>query len=645
HERATRERELYRRWRVVRGDPWEKNLAALLDGGPIDLVCFTGDAADWGKAEEFEAATNFFHGMLERLNVALDRFFLIPGNHDIDRSIESDAWQSFHESLQRGADHLGVARWMAGTGPAPLGFDEAWREAIVTRQSAYRTWVREALRRPELDPSCSRHGTLGYTRTIHLSRLDFPIHIIGLDTAWLCGQQEESGRLRLTDSQVLALVTDAQGAPLPGLRLALMHHPLSDLADGTECRRLLAEHVDFVLRGHLHETELEMWADPDDRRLPHFATGCLYEGWEGDRYPNACQVVTLNLDSQGHPISAEAHFRAWSPRGHWHDDDSRYRGTQQGRLVWQLVRERIAVTGPVKCYDPWNPAKPPRFVGRLPALRRLEAALQENRSVSIVGDRRIGKSSVLETWAEMLSERGRIVRCVSGEGPEGASIAAFVAAVTGSDAPDNSDGAADALSRWAAQIAPEGLPPSVLVDELDGMLETFEQRFFERLRGMLGRISFVVATRDPIDLIYRKLQRTSPWENRLELIRLGLLEQTAAAELIEQGRSILDPSEMEMMDEWCGRHALFLQLLGRHLVDAKQYGDTTDMALDLFQAEADARLRELWRALSEAERQRLKESCAGQSIDTRSLKTRGLISEDGRPFGRVLSQWVKEMQT
>ncbi|MDN5850067.1 MAG: hypothetical protein L0H63_10625, partial [Nitrococcus sp.] len=54
HERATREREPYRRWRVVRGDPWERNLAALLEDGPIDLVCFTGDAADWGKAEEFE---------------------------------------------------------------------------------------------------------------------------------------------------------------------------------------------------------------------------------------------------------------------------------------------------------------------------------------------------------------------------------------------------------------------------------------------------------------------------------------------------------------------------------------------------------------------------------------------------------------
>jgi hypothetical protein len=643
HERAMREAEPWRRWRVVRGDPWERNVAALLEDGPVDLVCFTGDAADWGKVEEFDAATHLFTSLLERLHLGFDRLFLIPGNHDIDRNLEEEAWRSFHGALQETRDGLGLARWIAANGSAPPGFAEGWRDAVLSRQTAYRNWVSKKLGRAELAPENHRHGKLGYRVPLELRGLDFRIHIIGLDTARLCGQREESARLRLTDSQVMALATDEHGAPLDGLRVALMHHFFSDLADGAECRRLLADHVDLVLRGHLHETELEMWADPDDRRLPHFAAGCLYEGWEGDRYPNACQMITLNLDARGRPLRGDVRFRAWSSRGHWHDDDSLYRRTRQGRLSWELRRPDLAAAPAINPFDPWTPAKPPRFVGRERILRRLEAALQERRSVSVVGDRRIGKSSLLETWADHLGKSGRIVRSASGEGPEGASISAFVGALIGTGAPDEADPAANALIGWARQVAPEGLPPVIVVDELDGMLETFEHRLFERLRGMLGRVVFIVATRDPIDLIYRRLDRTSPWENRLELVQLGLLEEDAAAKLVGQAGALLGPPERALMLEWAGRHPALLQLLGRHLFDAKRSGDRPEVALDHFRTEADARLREVWRALSEVERAKLKESCDGQRDVPRSLRVRGLITDDGAPFGRVLTEWVREM--
>lgn len=131
----------------------------------------------------------------------------------------------------------------------------------------------------------------------------------------------------------MAVATTEDGAPLPGLRLALMHHPLHELADGTECRRLLAGHVDLLLRGHLHETEVETWADPD-RQVRQLAAGCLYEGDRADRYPNAGLLITLGLDTDGRLLQADLRFRAWSPRGgHWHDDDSLYEGSRQGRLT------------------------------------------------------------------------------------------------------------------------------------------------------------------------------------------------------------------------------------------------------------------------------------------------------------------------
>jgi len=156
-------------------------------------------------------------------------------------------------------------------------------------------------------------------------------HIIALDSAWLAGDDHDARKLRLTDDQLLGQCTNSDGAHLTGLRLALVHHPLADLADGERARRLLQEHgIELLLAGHLHEPEAREIATPDGR-LRDLATGCLYQH---DRYRNAVTALTLNLDDAGRVRDIELRFRGWSDRGHWHDDNSLYQGTHDGRLVW-----------------------------------------------------------------------------------------------------------------------------------------------------------------------------------------------------------------------------------------------------------------------------------------------------------------------
>ena len=64
----------------------------------------------------------------------------------------------------------------------------------------------------------------------------------------------------------------------------------------------------------------------------------------------------------------------------------------------------------------------------LSLMRSLEAALEHTRSVSLVGDWRSGKSSVLLTWAQRARERGREVFIVSGTAIR-CSAHAFVEAI------------------------------------------------------------------------------------------------------------------------------------------------------------------------------------------------------------------------
>jgi 3',5'-cyclic AMP phosphodiesterase CpdA len=321
-------REEWRRESVL-GAAWSNNLDELAASGrPFDLVCLTGDVADWGLPQEYARATPFVLAVLSRLKLDPDRLFLVPGNHDVNRKVGEKSWRRLRDAVARVAPGQ-LSDWMAGGG-APLGLNDTLREAVLERSAAYWAWVERDLLRAALLPSRSPHGRLGYRCAIQLPGRPFQVHVVGLDSAWLAGDNNDAGKLRVTENQVGQLTTDG-GQPLEGLRLALVHHPLTDLADGSDVRRLLADHVDILLRGHQHTAVSEKWSDPD-RHLLELAAGCLYEGEEGHRYPNAFHVIDVTTDEAGRPLKYDIWFRGWSSRGHWFDDASLYREAQHGRL-------------------------------------------------------------------------------------------------------------------------------------------------------------------------------------------------------------------------------------------------------------------------------------------------------------------------
>jgi hypothetical protein len=293
-------------------------------------------------------------------------------------------------------------------------------------------------------------------------------------------------------------------------------------------------------------------------------------------------------------------------------------------------------------FDPWTPAIPPAFVGRSGLLARVHDALDEGRSVSIVGDWRIGKSSLLKTCMLRLEKSGRPVRLLSGEGREGTSPTVFVECATGVKPENGSDGAADVLSSWARQVRRPGMTPALFVDEFDTLVLRFDHRFFERLRGMLDSLSVVVSSRRELDRVYSDLGRTSPFHNRLELFWLGLLESDAANALRNRSEHLLPPVAHRLVGEWAGRHPFFIQLFCRKLVDSNRYGESLEDAEEQFLIEGGTRLRELWATLSDHDKTILTAAVMTPQPQARSLRRRGLLTEEGRPFGRLLVEWLRE---
>jgi len=126
------------RWRMRRvlGSAWAANLRTLAQDGPIDLVCFTGDMAQSGQSSQYAEAGQFVDELLTILQVPRERFFCVPGNHDIDRTAHCDAWKAMREAARQvDADRFG--RYLAKDGRAPYGCQAEWADQVLARQAAY----------------------------------------------------------------------------------------------------------------------------------------------------------------------------------------------------------------------------------------------------------------------------------------------------------------------------------------------------------------------------------------------------------------------------------------------------------------------------------------------------------------------------
>lgn len=349
-QKAARERVL--------GSALDHALERLAASAPIDLVCFTGDVADWGLEAEYALAGAVFARILDRLHLGADRLFVVPGNHDVNQGVNRGEWQALRDLAARRPDVAHALGYWAARSKLPQDVDKNLLDAVLVRQAAFWQWVDAGLGRSVLRPGVgdTNHPTLGYRVTLPLDGLPFPIHVVGLNSAWLAGDDHDKGKLLVTREQVHWLLPSDPQA-LPGLRIALMHHALGDLADwdASEVRQSLAESAHLLLHGHRHETDLQATLDPD-QLLTVVAAGSLYEGDEGDRFVNGWHVIELQLDAEGRPLQFEFTFFDWSKKGHWYLSNALSRRSVDGKLRWAPAAAALA--------DPATPpAAPPSSGG------------------------------------------------------------------------------------------------------------------------------------------------------------------------------------------------------------------------------------------------------------------------------------------
>lgn len=297
------------------------------------------------------------------------------------------------------------------------------------------------------------------------------------------------------------------------------------------------------------------------------------------------------------------------------------------------------------------------FFGRWQERQELQQALIRCQPVQILGERRMGKTSLLH-WVARHAEESRPgwpVALIDAGALMQASPVALVQAIAAEVEADSrveellqqaGTAAESARSTLALQAFQHLLPLVLLVDEASALAaagQQFDVGFLGALRaaGQGQQLAWVSTSPGDLHTLFLKDHLSSPFLNDSTQLILGQLEEEAAREILERR---LEAASVDVVLAEVGGLPYPLQLLAAFL----DRGQSPDVAVDAARDALHPAFDSWWRWRDEAER-RLLIGCV-EGIDLaglasaprralRRLVRRGLVVEEGERFTLPGTAW------
>jgi serine/threonine protein kinase len=327
---------------------------------------------------------------------------------------------------------------------------------------------------------------------------------------------------------------------------------------------------------------------------------------------------------------------------------------------------------------------PACFVGRQREIESLYSAVITHQCRSIVGERKLGKSSLLTAIAQpsVLERYGldptrTLFLYLDLEGMASAEREDFWIEVLdrlSAALPTTEDALRDRVGRLLdtgelrfttvrrllRRVRDAGLDLVLTLDEFEGLARNpnFEPDFYGELRSLAGELGIVYLTaskRGLYELTYHHTDTlSSPFFNIFSEMTLGLMAEDEARDLLQNlsqqgsGPGFCE-EESELALELAGPHPFFLQIAGFYLYELPGRGepqspDVYEQAARRFSAEAEDHYRYIWSQLSDEEQQALlSPNMASESL-RRTLQAKALIRQEQErfvPFGHSFAVFLE----
>ena len=287
-----------------------------------------------------------------------------------------------------------------------------------------------------------------------------------------------------------------------------------------------------------------------------------------------------------------------------------------------------------------------QFFGRGRQLDEIRHALRERQPIQIVGETRMGKTSLLNRVPDLVP-KDRAVARINAQGRAGSSPRELVLAIAENLGRQAEIDRATNGGRPATLLAglDHLMPCTVLVDEADALARYghgFDRDFFDHCRTLCQdhRLIWVSASRSDLEKLFATNGLTSRFLNDSARVHVGQLDSTAADALV----SVLGQRLATRARQEAGGFAMGLQWVGHAFW---QDGDQALMT-DHFANAMQVVFAQWWASLDQEERRLLKRTWAGVAVSSlgdserRSLAAlvrRGLAEQEDGVFRLPGAAW------
>lgn len=253
----------------------------------FDIVACTGDLIDKG-GKDFDSIESAFsqfekqvaNPICEALDLPKSNFLITPGNHDIDRDLDSEPIEIGFRTMFQNVDKL--SDYMSKS-LRDNDFEGMYR------MKPFKEFEREFYN----DQSNKDLNVYGSYHKIEIDGKK--VGVCCLNNSWRCYDKQDKGRLLIGEQQLI------KGTNYIGdcdFKLALLHHPLDSLSEIE--RDLITKHIqkdfDGILLGHSHKTITTTQIGLNDSLFTHLAPSGLNDIRSDSRsFANGVSIIDFDF--------------------------------------------------------------------------------------------------------------------------------------------------------------------------------------------------------------------------------------------------------------------------------------------------------------------------------------------------------------
>lgn len=280
-----------RDWNNFVKDKMLAKLKVIHDEKNISFIAFTGDLIDIG-GKDFKSATKGFdvfkkeviEPILNHLKLAHNQFLFIPGNHDIDRSKDTER------------DELGSREYFKN----PKKINEFIVGATKTNDFTGMQRIKEFkdFEKSFYTPTDQNIKLSIFGSSFKLKSNDGEsVGICCLNSAWRCYGTEDKINILIGEEQ---LVENTNFIKDCSIKVALMHHPIDwiSVVEQKVINSHLSKDFDVLLIGHVHENMTSLQTGYSDSLFINLAPSSFSDiRTDSINYANGFTVIDFNKNS------------------------------------------------------------------------------------------------------------------------------------------------------------------------------------------------------------------------------------------------------------------------------------------------------------------------------------------------------------